>query len=171
MIEPQKVFFKKLIVNRPNCECYNAAISCADAGHVKFYGNDAAGGILKTLNQPAKENKLKSFNLDNLKSLLSGKNFFKAENKKMSDILHNSKFNYVDFMFIDVEGGELELLKSIDFSFPIFCFIIEAHSDQQEKNTLVRNYLLDKAFSFKERQRGNEIWINHHYFRKHLFAC
>lgn len=36
-------------------------------------------------------------------------------------------------MIIDVEGGELSLLKSINFTFPIFCIIIEASSEQQEK--------------------------------------
>ena len=29
--------------------------------------------------------------------------------------------------------------------------------------------LKNNGFTFKERQRGNEIWLNHNYFRKHLF--
>ena len=59
----------------------------------------------------------------------------------MKDILRNSKFRYIDFMIIDVEGSELTLLESIDFSFDIFCIIIEAHSNQQEKNKIFGNYL------------------------------
>ncbi len=73
-------------------------------------------------------------------------------------------------MFVDVEGGEIELLKSIDFSFPIFCIVIEAHSDKEERNEKVRNFLIEKGFNFRERQRGNEVWVNLNYFRKHLFA-
>lgn len=72
-------------------------------------------------------------------------------------------------MIIDVEGGELELLKSIDFSFPIYCIIIEAHSKEQEKNAIFGKYLSDNGFSFHERQRGNEVWFNKNYFRRHLF--
>jgi hypothetical protein len=72
-------------------------------------------------------------------------------------------------MIIDVEGSELSLLKSIDFNFPIFCIIIEAPSDQVEKNRKVGDYLTLNKFTFKERQRGNEVWLNHNYFRKHLF--
>jgi len=87
----------------------------------------------------------------------------------MKDILHNSKFNYIDFMIIDVEGSELSLLKSINFVFPIFCIIIEAHSGEQEKNKIFGNFLKKNGFKFKERQRGNEVWLNHNYFRKHLF--
>ena len=87
----------------------------------------------------------------------------------MKDILSNSKFEYIDFMFIDVEGSELLLLESIDFNFPIFCIIIEAHSTEQEKNKIFGEFLKKHGFTYKERQRGNEIWINHNYFRKHLF--
>mgnify|MGYP005991738521 FL=1 len=87
----------------------------------------------------------------------------------MKDILNNSKFTYIDFMIIDVEGSELSLLQSIDFIFPIFCIIIEAHSTEQEKNKIFGELLKNNGFTFKERQRGNEIWLNHSYFRKHLF--
>ena len=72
-------------------------------------------------------------------------------------------------MIIDVEGHELEFLRSIDFSFPIFCIIIEAASDQPEKNKLFGEYLKEKGFTFRKRQRGNEVWLNHNYFRKDLF--
>ena len=87
----------------------------------------------------------------------------------MKDILNNSRFTYIDFMIIDVEGAELSLLKSIDFSFPIYCIIIEAHSGEQEKNKIFGNYLRENGFKYKERQRGNEVWLNDKYFRKHLF--
>ena len=87
----------------------------------------------------------------------------------MKEILKKSSFKYIDFMIIDVEGGELDLLKSIDFSFPIFCVIIEAHSKEKEKNRIFGEYLKKNGFTYKERQRGNEVWLNKNYFRKHLF--
>jgi hypothetical protein len=87
----------------------------------------------------------------------------------MKDLLQKSNYKYIDIMIIDVEGGELELLKSIDFNFPIFCIIIEAHSIEQEKNKIFGEYLKNNGFTYKERQRGNEIWLNHNYFRTHLF--
>ena len=94
---------------------------------------------------------------------------YEVENKKMKNILENSRFKYIDIMIIDVEGSELSLLKSIDFTFPIFCIIIEAHSTEQKKNKIFGDYLKKNGFTFKERQRGNEIWLNYNYFRKHLF--
>ena len=94
---------------------------------------------------------------------------YKVQNKKMKDILKDSNFKYIDFMIIDVEGSELSLLKSINYNFPIFCIIIEAHSNEHEKNKLFGEFLTKQGFTFKERQRGNEVWINHNYFRKHKF--
>ena len=125
-----------------------------ESSTVSFIGNNAEGGITNNINT-----NLNKYNW----------NSYDVPNKKMKDILNNSKFTYIDFMIIDVEGSELSLLQSIDFTFPIFCIIIEAHSTEQEKNKIFGELLKNNGFTFKERQRGNEIWLNHSYFRKHLF--
>ena len=95
----------------------------------------------------------------------------KIKTQTINNIIENSSYKdeKIDFLSIDVEGSELEVLKSIDFSFPIFCIIIEADSRQQEKNKIFGEYLKSNGFKFKERQRGNEVWINHNCHRKGLF--
>ena len=157
LIEPQKGFYDNLIKNRNSKknELYNYAVSNSDTDFVEFIGNNAEGGIVKSLNT-------------NLLKFRHWKKY-KVKNIKMKEILKKSSFKYIDFMIIDVEGGELDLLKSIDFSFPIFCIIIEAHSKEKEKNRIFGEYLKKKGFTYKERQRGNEVWLNKNYFRKHLF--
>ena len=171
LIEPQRNFYKKLKQNRSNCECYNCAVSDSDVPYIEFMGEDAEGGIVDTLNTniAGRKSGFSIFHPSTWKLLFKDNKPYKVENRKMSDVLKKSKFDYIDFMFIDVEGGELGLLKSIDYSYPIFCIFIEAHSDQPEKNEVVRNYLISKGFTFRERQEGNEVWLNHNYFRKHLF--
>lgn len=156
LIEPQKEFFNNLKKNRSNQnnELYNCAVSNKDDLEIEFIGNNGEGGIIEHLNTD-----LNKYNWSS----------YKVNNKRMKDILNESKFDYIDFMIIDVEGGELEVLKSIDFDFPIFCIIIEAHSNQQEKNKLFGEILKKNGFRYRERQRGNEVWINYNYFRKHLF--
>lgn len=157
LIEPQSNFFKNLKQNRNSDknEIYNYAVSNSDAEYIEFIGDNAEAGITKNINT----------NLNKFKHWKP----YKVKNIKMKEILQKSSFNYIDFMIIDVEGGELELLKSIDFSFPIFCIIIEAHSTEQEKNKIFGKFLKSKGFIYKERQRGNEVWLNKNYFRKHLF--
>lgn len=159
LIEPQKEFFNNLKKNRNsiNNELYNCAVSNIEDEFIDFIGNNAEAGILCDIN-------INSNKLNHLKS-------YKVKNMKMRDILKNSKFNYIDFMIIDVEGSELSLLKTIDFSFPIFCIIIEACSKEPYKNKQFGEYLKKNGFTFKERQRGNEVWLNINYFRKHLFNC
>jgi FkbM family methyltransferase len=156
LIEPQQQFFKNLKNNRStkNNELYNCAVTDNDLTEIDFIGNNAEGGVLQDINT--------KLNLYNWSS-------YKVQNRQMKDILEKSQYEYIDFMIIDVEGSELSLLKSIDFKFPIFCIIIEAHSNEQEKNKIFGNFLKKKGFTFKERQRGNEIWLNHNYFRKELF--
>jgi FkbM family methyltransferase len=156
LIEPQSHFFENIEKNRSikKNEIYNCAVTDNDASVVTFIGNNGCGGVLNDINTD-----LSRYNWSP----------YSVQNKKMKDILKKSKFKYIDFMIIDVEGGELSLLKSIDFEFPIFCIIIEAHSCEQEKNKIFGDFLKEKGYTYKERQRGNEIWLNHNYFRKHLF--
>ena len=123
LIEPQENFFKNIKNNRSivNNELYNCAVTNSESSTISFIGNNAEGGITNNINT-----NLNKYNW----------NSYDVPNKKMKDILNNSKFTYIDFMIIDVEGSELSLLQSIDFTFPIFCIIIEAHSTEQEKNKI-----------------------------------
>lgn len=161
LIEPQFNYFSKLKENRSlqNNELYNCAVTNTDADEIDFIGNNPEGGVAGNINT----------DLNRYSEGANAWHKYKVKNRKMKDILQNSKFNYIDFMIIDVEGSEMSLLESIDFNFPIFCIIIEAHSTEQEKNKVFGEYLKSKDFIFKERQRGNEVWINHNYFRKYLF--
>ena len=154
IIEPIKHFYDKLIVNRPNCYNFNCAVSNNDEKFVEYSGNDPCAGINMHLIEHEK---------------LKNNPKYNVINKKMCDIITESKLEYIDIFSIDVEGSELEILKSTNFNIPIFCIIIEANSSQPKKNEEFGNYLKEKGFTFKERQRRNEIWFNHNYFRKHLF--
>jgi len=49
--------------------------------------------------------------------------------RKLSDILKEYKVKRVDFLDIDVEGFELEVLRSINFSVDIECILLEQHVD------------------------------------------
>ena len=155
LIEPQPLFYSQLAVNRKNCKCYNYAVSNSDDEFIDFIGNNPEGGIVNNTNTDI--------------SKYINWTPYKVKNSKMKDIISKSEFKYIDFMIIDVEGSELELLHSIDFKFPIFCIIIEAHSNEETKNKILGEYLKSNGFTYVERQRGNEVWINKNYFRKHLF--
>jgi FkbM family methyltransferase len=170
LIEPQKHFYEKLIINRPKCDNFNAAVSSNPNKYVVFHGFGAEAGIEENLNNTVQPQSLGKQIFSFLKSFfLQNKTSYKVKNLRMSEILSRSRFDYVDIMIIDVEGSEFDLLKSIDFTFPIFYIIIEAHSKEKDKNEIFHRHLIDNGFIFIERQRGNEVWVNPNYFRKHLF--
>lgn len=156
LIEPQLSFFENLKKNRPSPknELYNCVVSNQD---VEFIRHGPMAGIANDTNT-------------NVQQFGWNQNHTtKIKNTKMKDLLKSSKFEYLDIMIIDVEGSELSLLQSIDFIFPIGCIFIEAHSTEQEKNKIFGNYLKENGFTFKERQRENEVWFNQNYFRKDKF--
>jgi len=154
LIEPQPSYFKRLVVNRPKCLCFNYAISCFKENKVEFIGDNACGGILQTQNT-------------NINKWPHWKPYY-TPNISLSNLINTkTNFTYIDFMIIDVEGGEVNLLKSFDFDIDVFCIIIEAHSNQDHSEMM--NILYKNGFVYKERQRGNQVWINHNSKRKHLF--
>ena len=47
-----------------------------------------------------------------------------VDNKKMKTVIRDSNLKYIDVMFIDTEGSEFEIIKSINFSFPISLIVV-----------------------------------------------
>lgn len=66
---------------------------------------------------------------------------------KLSTILKSLGINRVLLIAIDVEGFEMEVLKSIDFdSVEIKCFLIENNSQNLMGSEDIRNFLYDRGF-------------------------
>jgi FkbM family methyltransferase len=75
--------------------------------------------------------------------------YFESKTMTLSDILKINKINFkVDFLCIDVEGYELEVLQGIDFKNNFFEFILIETAFQQEVDRILReNYTLLKKLS------------------------
>ena len=162
LIEPVKEFYDKLIKNRPNNSCYNNAIS----------SNKSDVDILVNLTNPIlgavsgiKENMAKGF-IDGWHSKSSIR---KVKTKTLSNIFQEKGIEYIDFFSLDVEGGELDVLKTIDWkNISIYLICIELDGHNKEKNNKCRQILIDNGFIFKIKMCINEFWINPNYFRKNI---
>ena len=84
----------------------------------------------------------------------------------MHEIIEESEIDYLDVMFIDTEGSELEIIESIDFNFPIKLIIVEKHLDEIERDSVLRNTLSSHNFQLLYSIRGNYWFINEAYDRK-----
>jgi len=68
-------------------------------------------------------------------------------------------FHHIDFLSLDVEGHEYEVLKSWDFSVPIDIILIEMLDTNKEKNEMCRQILVKNNYFFYTLCSHNEIFV------------
>lgn len=155
LIEPNLFEFKKLQKNRPNCYLFNNIVSNLKE-KVKFIYFEknhmsAVSGVLTSLPEIHK-NKYFNNNGYLTKELIP---------ESLTNIIKSTNFKYIDLLSLDVEGHELEVLESWDFSIPIKIILIEMLPDNAAKNEKCReilyknNYKLDRVHENKR----DEIYI------------
>ena len=155
LIEPTDQYHN-LVVNRPNCKCHNVAVN-RKTELVKFLGNYATAGLVDTMST-----KFRNY----WHSGATEANEYFVNGEPMCDILKKSGVEYIDFISIDVEGGEQVVLETMDFSLPIYVVCIELDGHNVEKDAICRHILAKNGFTFKKRFSINEFWVNDNYFRK-----
>ena len=153
LIEPVKKFFEKLLKNRPNNLLFNYAIDYKK-GTTNFIGDSFTAGLSNTM-----ESSFKDFHHSQNSNYL-------VESLPIRDIIKKSKIEYIDLMSIDVEGGELVVLETMDWTIPIYIIIIELDNRNEKKDNQCRDLLKEKGFTFDRILGSNDIWINKNYFRR-----
>jgi FkbM family methyltransferase len=155
LIEANNEQYLNLIKNRPNCYNFNYAISEND-GEVEFIGYGAVGGMVHTMTDEHKY----GWNLDKTKS-------YKVKSSPIRKVIENLNIDKVDLFSIDVEGGELEVLKTFDWNIPVYIICIEMAHHYTESGQIkvqeYRNFMKTKGFEFDFEIGVNEIWINKNY--------
>jgi FkbM family methyltransferase len=131
--EPNPVTFKKLKKNR-SCECVNAAIS-DESGKFSFVCHPCSwvsGLSSKYSEQHAKKWHVQE-EIQNRQAQVIQVDCFLLNN-----ILNERNIDHVDLLSIDTEGGELEILKSINFdAFSIDVIVVEnIYNDTSYKDFL-----------------------------------
>ncbi len=154
LIEPTTQYFQ-LVNNRPNCKNYNVAVNYT-TNKVTFVGNYATAGLVTTMH-------------DNFRKIHHGNSFeYKVDGEPFSDILNKSNITYIDLLTIDVEGGEEVVLRTMNFTIPVYIICIELDNHNIEKDQNCREILINNGFLLDRRICINEFWINHNYYRKNL---
>lgn len=152
LIEPNIEQYQKLVINRPKCHNFNYAISETE-GEVDFLGYGALGGMIHTMSDAHKY----GWNLHHT-------NPYKVKSIPISKLLEPLNLKRVDFFSIDVEGGELEVLKTFDWNIPVYVICIEmAHHNTdigKQKCQMYRDFMISKGFEFDSEIGCDEIWIN-----------
>ena len=147
LIEPIPSEFEKLVKNRPKCSVYHAAIS-EKSGYIELYNHGAVSSV--------KDNTTIEF----FNGWHEGKNIeiINVPARRLDSILHDAKIKRIDFWSLDVEGSELEVLSTMDWSIPVYLICIETQESERKKQCDA--ILLRNGFIFIENLAHNEIWIN-----------
>lgn len=103
LAEPNSDFFLKLEENRPNCYVSDRAIFSVSGSEVSFSNAHLLSTITQFVNSDRHVRRIKEVS--------------KVVTQSFEDFLQDAGFdNYVDFVSIDTEGSELQILDNFDFS-------------------------------------------------------
>jgi FkbM family methyltransferase len=106
LIEPAEISFKKLQENRPLARCFKCALGSFEEDETYKYG-DFDGGAMSSLIGRTDRPKIYAVYIRSLQS-----------------VLDECSLHHVNFLSLDTEGYELNILKGIDFSKTTFDYIL-----------------------------------------------
>ena len=66
---------------------------------------------------------------------------------------------YIDFLSLDVEGSELNVLKGIDFNKHIFKIIMIEHNFEQPSRDNIRNFLAERNYKYVTSNQWDDIYM------------
>ena len=146
--EPIPLRFQKLVVNRPNSICFNDAIYSKSGLSLTFSiaHADLCSGISKHITAHKSR-------VDINKSEIT------VNTLTLTDALDKANApRFIEYLSLDTEGSELEILKSFDFSKYTFGLIDVEHNYQEPIRSKIRSLLLSKGYVYKGKNHWDDMY-------------
>lgn len=153
-VEPSKKRFKLLKENR-KCICENYAIAENEETKkfmdISGWGKGLSGLVdeYDELHKKRIENELKH-------PMNKGHEITEVNTIPLRTLLKKHGFTHINFCTIDVEGGELAVLKSIDFSSCTFDVILV---ENNYGNNSIEDFLAEKGFLKKDKIEIDDVFV------------
>ena len=142
-IEPIKKVYDTLLINRPNCINLNCAV-CNNDGNAEFYCNTGYTEMISGIKDTFDQRHYKRLEMEN--ELYGGETeIINVKTKKLETILDENNISTINYLSIDVEGGEFEVIKSINFD-KVFIDVIGFENNFIDTGIPIINYLHEKNF-------------------------
>lgn len=152
-IEPNPDIFQNLIQNR-NATCLQIGVANANTTfeYLKCSGFmlEMYSGILKNMDPRHKE-RIEQEMIE----FGGGKEIINIAVLKLSDIFATHAINHIDLLSIDIEGGEEEAIKSIDFDKVAIDVIVIENNFNEDK---IREYLLSRGYTYLKKLDKDDIF-------------
>ena len=158
LIEANPYQYKHLLKNRPNNKLFTTLVSdITSPCEYQCISNEAVSGVVSTL--PESHNAF--FSKDNEHSYWRNKEkkIVRLQPRTMQSILDETNIHKIDLFSLDVEGHELNVLKSIDFSKNIINVILVEMLNTNNELEKIRDFLKEKNYNFYAIVGRNEVYI------------
>ncbi len=138
-IEPLPDKFQLLEKNRPRCINLNLAID-ENSGETEFCCNDVLSGILNHYDK----RHINRINTENINGSYN-KNVIKIKTKRLDEIFRENNVKRINYLSIDVEGAEMNVIKSINFD-EVFIDVIGFENNYSDNSEPIIEYLKEKGY-------------------------
>ncbi len=158
LVEPVGDHIPNIVARRPNSKVYNCAIH-PTACTVDIVGNSATAGIPTEMSETHRE------------TWFAGEPAStQVHAGRLDALLEHAGISHVDFMSIDVEGAELLVLETMNWSIETFVICIELDGTNPAKDAECRCILKDRGFTFQTYIGNNDIWVNLNYSKQDRYS-
>ena len=147
--EPIPKMFEKLVFNRPNSTCVNKAVYNQSGLTVTF---DIANNCSLMSGIPV--------HIDQHKSKVNAnKTSIQLQTISLLDVLDQANAPlFIEYMSLDTEGSELEILKNFDFNKYTFGLIDVEHNFIEPRRSEIKKLLLSKGYIYKGANRWDDMY-------------
>lgn len=147
--EPIPRRFEMLIKNRPKSICVNKAVFNKSGLIVKFdiaKNYDLLSGISEYIDA-------------HKSSVDRNKISIPVKTVSLNDLLERTNApRFIEYMSLDTEGTELEIIKSVNFDKYIFGLIDIEHNYIEPRRTEIKNLLLSKGYIYKGENKWDDMY-------------
>jgi len=142
-IEPIEKIYNKLKINRPNCINLNYAVSNND-GETEFVLNTGYSEMLSGIKNTYDKRHFNRLQKE-LEEFGGNSKIINVKTKKLETIFKENNYSHVNYLSIDVEGAEFEVIKSINFE-KVFIDVISFENNYKDTSIPIISYLKNKNF-------------------------
>jgi FkbM family methyltransferase len=148
--EPIPTRFEKLVVNRPNSICFNNAVYSESDLTLSFSVSnhyDLYSGISNHLNK--------------FKDVVDANSIvIEVQTLSLLDILNKANApSFIEYMSLDTEGSEFEILKNFDFNKYKFGLIDVEHNYIEPIRSQIKELLLSKGYKYKGENNWDDMYV------------
>jgi FkbM family methyltransferase len=142
-IEPIKTVYDNLVLNRPNSINVNCAVYDSD-GQTQFIYNKGYTEMISGIKDTYDTRHFQRLQIET-EWTQSTTEIIKVNTKRLESIFDENGVTHVNYLSIDVEGAEFEVIKSINFD-KVFIDVIGFENNYEDTSVPIIKYLEDKNY-------------------------